>query len=105
MERSIAVEARSDGSRAVRKRGARAWPSGVLLAGGVAHEFPAVVPGAAAIVGADAGGRPAIRPCASPRRASASTDTAALWALDLSGVAGAPVDSTGWLLVAASPVR
>ena len=33
MERSIAVEARADGSHAVRNSGARAWPRGVLLAG------------------------------------------------------------------------
>jgi len=105
MERSIDVEARADGSHAVRNSGARAWPSGVLLAKGGVHELPAIVPGAATVIAADA------------RRAASDAalrlaltrigfeETAALWALDLSGVAGAPVDSTGWLLVSAAPTR
>ena len=105
MERSIDVEARADGSHAVRNSGARAWPSGVLLAKGLVHELPAIVPGAAAVIAADAR-RPAGD--AAVRLASTRTgfdETAALWALDLSGVAGAPVDSTGWLLVSAPPKR
>jgi len=105
MERSIAVEARADGSYAVRNTGSRAWPSGVLLAAGRVHELPAIVPGAAAIVAGEAG-----PPVADAALRLASTrvavgETAALWALDLSGVAGAPVDSTGWLLVSAAPAR
>ncbi len=104
MERSIAVQTRADGSHAVRNSGARAWPSGVLLVGGVAHTLPAVAPGAEAIVAAET--RRAVR---DPAVGLALTrtgveETAALWALDLSGVAGAPVDSTGWLLVATPPV-
>ena len=105
MERSIDVEARADGSHAVRNSGARAWPSGMLLAKGLVHELPAIVPGAAAVIAADAR-RPAGD--AAVRLASTRTgfdETAALWALDLSGVAGAPVDSTGWLLVSAAPKR
>jgi hypothetical protein len=105
MERSIAVETRADGSHAVRNSGARAWPSGVLLSGGVGRELPAIVPGAAAIVAAGAH-RPV--PDAALRLAATRTSTdeaAALWALDLSGVAGAPVDSIGWLLVFAAPAR
>ena len=105
MERSIAVEARADASYAVRNTGGRAWPSGVLLAAGRVHELPAIVPGAAAIVAGEAR-----RPAADAALRLASTriridETAALWALDLSGVAGAPVDSTGWLLVSAAPAR
>jgi len=105
MERSIAVAARADGSHVVRNTGGRAWPSGVLLAAGRVHELPAIVPGAAANVAGEAR-----RPAADAALRLASTriridQTAALWALDLSGVAGAPVDSTGWLLVAAAPAR
>jgi len=105
MERAIAVEPRADGSYAVRNTGSRAWPSGVLLAADRVHELPAIVPGAAAIVAGEAR-----RPAADAALRLASTrvavgETAALWALDLSGVAGAPVDSTGWLLVSAAPAR
>ena len=105
MERAIAVEPRADGSYAVRNTGSRAWPSGVLLSAGRVHELPAIVPGAAAIVAGEAR-----RPAADAALRLASTrvavgETAALWALDLSGVAGAPVDSTGWLLVSAAPAR
>jgi hypothetical protein len=105
MERSIAVEARADGSHVVRNSGARAWPRGVLLSGGRAHELPALVPGAESIVAAEA---PGPGPDAALRLASTRIpidDTGALWALDLSGVAGAPVDSTGWLLVSAARAR
>ncbi|MEO8309836.1 MAG: hypothetical protein ABI520_01585 [Caldimonas sp.] len=103
MERSIAIATRADGSHAVRNSGARAWPSGVLLVGGVVHELPAIAPGTTTIVGAEA--RRAVADDAL-RLASTRTgfeESAALWALDLSGVAGAPVDSTGWLLVAMPP--
>jgi len=79
--------------------------AGLLLAAGRVHELPAIVPGAAANVAGEAR-----RPAADAALRLASTriridQTAALWALDLSGVAGAPVDSTGWLLVAAAPAR
>jgi hypothetical protein len=105
MERAIAVAARADGSYAVSNAGARAWPSGMLLLKGLVHELPAVVPGASTAVGAEV--RPLARDAAL-RLALTRTDnagTAALWALDLAGVAGAPVDSTGWLLVSAAPSR
>lgn len=103
MERSIAVEARADGSHSVRNAGARAWPRGVLLAAGFVHELPAIAPGAAIITGAESH-RPAsdaaLRLALTRTRPEA---TAALWALDLAGVAGAPVDSIGWLLVLTAP--
>ena len=105
MERSIAIDTRADGSHGVRNSGARAWPSGVLLVAGRAHELPAIVPGAATIVSP---GSPRAEPDAALRLALTRIpieDTAALWALDLSGVAGAPVDSTGWLLVSAARAR
>jgi len=105
MERSIAVEKRADGSQAVRNSGARAWPSGALLSGGRAHALPAIIPGATTIVAAEARVPEADAALRLASTRIQSADTAALWALDLSGVAGAPVDSTGWLLVVAAPLQ
>lgn len=105
MERSIAVEARADGSHVVRNAGTRAWPRGLLLVAGFVDELPAIAPGAATVIGVESR-RPArdaaLRLALTRTRTEA---TAALWALDLAGVAGAPVDSTGWLLVSTAPTR
>jgi hypothetical protein len=105
MQRAIAIDARADGSRAVRNAGARAWPRGALLVGGVVHELPALGPGATAVIGAqdDRAERAAALRTALTR--VQAEGTAALWSLDLAGVAGAPVDSTGWLLVSVPPAR
>ncbi len=105
MQRSIAVEARGDGSRGVRNTGTRAWPRGVLLVDGVARDLPALGPGAATVVDMQA---PTPVRSTALRTASTRTPsdgTAALWSLDLAGVAGAPIDSTGWLLVSVAPPR
>jgi hypothetical protein len=105
MERSIAVEARPDGSHAIRNVGTRAWPRGLFLAAGAVHELPAVAPGAATTIGAEArrSSRDGAVQLALTR--TPADRPAALWALDLAGVAGAPFDSTGWLLVSAAPSR
>jgi hypothetical protein len=105
MQRTIAVEARADGSQAVRNAGTRAWPSGALLVAGRVHELPALGPAGATIVAAEsrAPARDAALRTALSR--TPSDGTAALWSLDLAGVAGAPIDSTGWLLVAVAPPR
>ena len=105
MQRSIAVQARGDSSRSVRNTGTRSWPRGALLVGGVVRDLPALGPGAVTVV--DAQGSTPARDTAL-RTASMRTPsdgTAALWSLDLAGVAGAPIDSTGWLLVSIAPPR
>ena len=105
MQRAIAVDVRADGSRAVRNAGTRAWPRGALLVGAVVHELPALGPSATAVIGAEdrrAESAAALRTALTRVQADG---TAALWSLDLAGVAGAPVDSTGWLLVSIPPPR
>lgn len=105
MQRTIAVEARADGSRAVRNAGTRAWPRGGLLAGGVARDLPALGPGAATVIDARSGGPARDSALRTAQTRIRADSTAALWSLDLAGVAGAPIDSTGWLLVSVAPPR
>lgn len=103
MLRTIAVDARADGSHAVRNAGARAWPQGALIVGSQVRDLPALDPGASAIIGSevDASKRDAALRTALTR--TQTQGTAALWQLDLAGVAGAPIDSQGWLLVSIAP--
>jgi len=99
MSRAIAVEARADGRRDVRNAGTMAWPQGVFLAGGLVHDLPALGPGAHTIIDPKAGRLmhdAVVRTGMSRTRADGG---AALWTLDLGGVADVPVESTGWLLV------
>ena len=103
MARAIAIEARADGLRDVRNVGTMAWPAGVLLAGGLVHDLPALGPGARTTVGAKSR-----RPLRDAVLRTAMTRTrpdgvAALWELDLGGVADVPVESRGWLLVSVAP--
>ncbi|MDP1902505.1 MAG: hypothetical protein Q8K96_18950 [Rubrivivax sp.] len=100
--RAIALAPRGDGQREVRNEGARAWPEGVLLAGGLVHELPALGPGAHTTLAAQTAqaGRPprgVVERMAMTRTPAGGV--AALWSLDLLGVADASVDSRGWLLV------
>ncbi len=102
MSRAFAIEARADGSRNVRNIGTMAWPHGVLLAAGRVDELPALGPGAHAIVGPNA-----VRPLHDAVLRTAVTRTrpdgaAALWELELGGVADVPIQSKGWLLVSAT---
>lgn len=99
MARAIAIEARDDGVSVVRNVGAKAWPEGALLVEGLAHDLPALGPGAHATVAANVG-----RAAGDAARRTAVMRTrpdgaAALWKLELSGVADIPIDSQGWLLV------
>lgn len=103
MLRTIAVDAGSDGSQVVRNAGVRAWPQGFLIVGSQVRDLPALDPGASATIGAQTGvGKrdAALRTALMQTRAEG---TAALWELDLAGVAGAPIDSQGWLLVSIPP--
>ncbi len=101
--RAIAIEDRPDGSLAVRNVGSTGWPKGVLLAGGLVHQLPALGPGNDTVIHMHSG-----KPFRDDvqRTAVARTQTggaAALWDLELAGVAGIPPQSKGWLLVAIPP--
>jgi hypothetical protein len=99
VSRAISIETRADGALIVRNSGAKAWPEGALLADGLVHHLPALEPGAAATLAAKSGQAPGD---AVHRMAMMRTEVdgaAALWPLELGGVAGIPVDSNGWLLV------
>ena len=100
MARAIAIEARERRcERDVRNAGAKAWPEGALLVEGLVHDLPALGPGAHATVAANvarAAGDAARRMAVMRTRPDGA---AALWKLELSGVADIPIDSQGWLLV------
>ncbi len=103
MTRALAIEARAGGLRDVRNAGSMAWPAGVLLSGGLAHDLPSLAPAARTTIGAESG-----HPLQDAVLRTAMTRTghdgvAALWELDLGGVADAPVESRGWLLVSVAP--
>jgi hypothetical protein len=99
MARVMAAQGHPDGSRDVRNAGPTAWPAGWLLAGGLVHDLPALGPGAQATLGAKAG-RPAPEGPLRTAMARIRPDAAAaLWPLELGGVADAPAASKGWLLV------
>lgn len=99
MSRVIASQAHPDGSRDVRNAGPTAWPPGLLLAGGLVHDLPALDPGAQATFGARAGQPPAEAWLRTAMAHARPGGAAALWELELGGVAGAPDASRGWLLV------
>jgi len=101
--RAIAIEARPDGLLQVRNAGGVGWPKGVLLAGGLVHELPALGPGDDAIIHSRSG--KALRD-ALVRTAMARIQTdgaVALWELELDGVADIPPQSKAWLLVSIPP--
>jgi hypothetical protein len=102
MARAFAVDEPGAGPRQVRNVGASAWPSGHWLAEGLSHALPALAPGVAHELPAGSG-RP---PGDSAQRLAATRipngGAAALWALDLRGVTGIPIDRQGWLLVTAA---
>ena len=100
--RALSAQALPGGARSVRNSGSTAWPAGVVLAQGLAHDLPALAPGAATVIDAHA---------AAPRRDAAvrvaltrvpADALAALWELDLGGVAEVPAGSKGWLLMTAA---
>lgn len=119
MTRRLAVDAidAAAGARRVRNAGPTAWPRGLWLAEGRAAELPALAPGAvvtmvaraesaasAAAPNATATEGASSIPAAVQRAALARTPPgrgAALWPLDLGGVAALPTGARGWLLVTA----
>lgn len=99
VSRAVSIEKLADGALIVRNSGAKAWPEGALLLDGLVHQLPALEPGAAATLAAKSGQSPGD---ATHRLAMMRTQidgAAALWTLELGGVAGIPADSKGWLLV------
>jgi hypothetical protein len=101
--RAIEVEARPDGVLEVRNDGAMAWPKGVLLAGRLVHDLPALAPDEKASIGTRAGKPPADAAARAGLSRTPADGLAALWELDLGSVAGAPTGSAAWLLVAIPP--
>lgn len=102
MARAVAVETGPDSSRTVTNAGARAWPAGVLLAGRRVHELPALAPGARTTIGATAGAPPRDAVTRTAMSRTPVDGEAALWNLELAGVADAAIESSGWLLVTAA---
>ncbi len=99
MARAIAIEARPDGLLQVRNTGSIGWPNGMLLAGGLVHELRALGPGDDTTIPTRSGKplRDAVVRTALAR--IRSDGAAALWELELGGVADIPPQSKAWLLV------
>lgn len=99
MARAPALDTRPGGERELRNAGSVAWPRGVLLAAGRAHELPALGAGARVPLGPAQESlllQPAVRTATARSRPDGA---AALWELELGGVTGIPGDSKGWLAV------
>ncbi|MDO9074393.1 MAG: hypothetical protein Q7U73_14120 [Rubrivivax sp.] len=104
MARAIEIAARADGMREVRNVGTMAWPRGALLDRGLVHDLPALGAAAHTTLGEQTGKllRDAVVRTALTR--IRPDGFAALWELELGGVADVGVESKGWLLVSmASP--
>ena len=101
--RAIAIEPRPDGLLQVRNTGSIGWPGGVLLAGGLVHELRALGPGDDTIIPTRSG-KPFRDALVRTAMARTRTDgAAALWELELGGVADIPPQSKAWLLVSIPP--
>jgi uncharacterized membrane protein len=98
--RALSAKAGADGSHRVRNEGTHAWPRGLFLADGAVHVLPALDPAAVTTLDAQAGTtlRDAVVRTALTRLPTTG-GRAALWELELGGVAGAPDGSRGWLLM------
>ncbi len=105
MVRALTSKTLADGLREVRNVGTTAWPAGLLLAQGRVHALPAASAGARVLAGAPASSPPgdAVRRTAMARIRPDPAGVAALWPLELVGVADAAIDSQGWLLMSVLP--
>lgn len=99
MSRALSIETRDEGVRVVRNTGTTAWPQGALLLGGLVHDLPALAPNAHSTLAANAGQAPQGAWLRTAMLRTPPDGGAALWQLELGGVAELPVDSTGWLTV------
>lgn len=97
--RSLAIDARPDGSRDVLNAGTQAWPRGVLLDAGLVHELPALDPGARTTVNMRLEQRVHEAVVRTAMTRTRLDGVAALWELELVGAVDASIDSKGWLLV------
>jgi hypothetical protein len=101
--RAMAVDAPAGGVRTVRNTGSHAWPPGLMLADGGVVALPPLGPGAATTIDARTApqrGDAAVRTAQTRLPASG---LAALWELELGGVAALPGGSRGWLLMSVPP--
>ena len=105
MARALTTEVRADGLRVVRNAGMTAWPAGLLLAQGKVHALPAVAAGADIIVGAasNAMAGESVARTAMARIQPDPAGVAALWPLELAGIADPAIHSKGWLLMSVVP--
>lgn len=101
--RTIAIDAGPDGLLHVRNTGSMGWRKGVLLAGGLVHELPALGPGGDAVIHSRSGKSFRDNVVRTAMVRTQTDGAAALWELDLGSVADSPLQSTGWLLVSISP--
>jgi len=99
MARALATEARADGSREVANVGAEAWPQGLLVAAGRVHDLPALGPAARVMLAPLAGAPPRDAVARTAMARTPPDSAAALWPLDLAGVAALSAGATGWLLL------
>lgn len=97
--RALATQARADGSRVVTNAGGKAWPQGRLLAAGRVHELPALGPGERRELAPQTGAPPTDAVVRTAMTRTPADSIAALWPLDLAGVAALPPGASGWLLV------
>jgi len=97
--RAIAIDALPDGLLHVRNAGSIGWPKGMLLAGGLVHELPALGPGDDTIVHNQSGKQFRDKLLRTAMARTGTDGAAALWELELGGVADIPTHSKGWLLV------
>ena len=99
MSRALAIEKHAAGVQEVRNAGTKALPAGVLLAAGRVHHLPALDPGARVTLVAQSGKPPRSAALRTAAARAPADGVAALWELELGGVASVPADSKGWLLV------
>jgi hypothetical protein len=85
----------------VRNSGRTAWPSGVLLAGGLVHDVPALGPGDSAIIRTERGKLLRDAPARMAMARTQADRVAALWELDPGELADVTTERKEWLLLTA----
>ena len=101
LERVIAIEARPDALLNVRNAGRTAWPSGLLLAGGLAHDVPALGPGDSTIIRTERGKQRRDAPARMAMERTQADRVAALWESDPGDAADVTTERKEWLLLTA----